>query len=80
MGMVRKMLNSLLDWILFNDEIPGESFVKPGEKELREREFIKAANGLKTLRVTARGGMAIDPEEIKEQILAARAEYKCLVK
>lgn len=78
--MVRKMLNSLLDWILFNDEIPGESFVKSGEKELREREFIKAANGLKTLRVTARGGMAIDPEEIREQILAARAEYKCLVK
>lgn len=77
--MFRRILNALLDWVLFNDEIPGESFVKPGEKELREREFIKAANGLKTLRVTARGGMAIDPEEIREQILAARAEYKGLV-
>lgn len=36
----------------------------------REREFIQAANRLKTLRVTPRGG--IDPEEIRDQIIVAR--------
>lgn len=46
----------------------------------REREFIKAANQLKTLRVTPRGGMSIDPEEIRDQIIAAREEYKTLVR
>ena len=46
----------------------------------REREFIKAANQLKTLRVTPRGGMSIDPEEIRDQIIAARDEYKTLVR
>lgn len=45
----------------------------------REREFIQAANQLKTLRVTPRGGMSIDPEEIRDQIIAAREEYKHLV-
>jgi hypothetical protein len=44
-----------------------------------EREFIKAANGLKTLQVTPRGGMRIDPEEIRDQILEARELYKNLV-
>jgi hypothetical protein len=46
----------------------------------REREFIQAANRLKTLRVTPRGGMSIDPEEIRDQIIAAREEYKHLVR
>jgi len=46
----------------------------------REREFIKAANQLKTLRVTPRGGMSIDPEEFRDQIVAAREEYKHLVR
>jgi hypothetical protein len=45
----------------------------------REREFVQAANRLKTLRVTPRGGMFIDPEEIRDQIIAAREEYKHLV-
>lgn len=45
-----------------------------------EREFIKAANGLKSLQVTPRGGMRIDPEEIRDQIIAAREQYKDLVK
>ena len=48
-------------------------------EQKREREFIKAANGLKTLRVTDRGGMSIDPEEIRDQIIKAREEYKGLV-
>jgi hypothetical protein len=46
----------------------------------REKEFIQAANRLKTLRVTPRGGMSIDPEEIRDQIIAAREEYKHLVR
>lgn len=45
----------------------------------RERQFIQAANRLKTLRVTPRGGMSIDPEEIRDQIIAAREELKHLV-
>jgi len=35
---------------------------------------------LKTLQVTPRGGMRIDPEELRDQILAAREQYKDLVK
>ncbi|EGH42838.1 hypothetical protein PSYPI_10685 [Pseudomonas syringae pv. pisi str. 1704B] len=44
-----------------------------------EREFIKAANRLKTLQVTARGGMRIDPQELRDQIIEARELYKDLV-
>jgi hypothetical protein len=46
----------------------------------QEKEFIHAANQLKTLRVTERGSMSIDPEEIRDQIIAAREEYKHLVR
>jgi len=46
----------------------------------REKDFILAANKLKTLRVTPRGGMSIDPEEIRDQIIAAREEYKQLAR
>lgn len=53
---------------------------RPEREILREREFIRAANRLKTLRVTPRGGMSIDPEEIREQIIAAREEYRHLVR
>jgi hypothetical protein len=53
---------------------------RPEWVQAEERDFIKAANGLKTLQVTARGGMRIDPEELREQILAAREQYKTLVK
>jgi len=66
-----RWLNALHEW-LFPDERP--------EREIRrEKEFIQAANQLKTLRVTPRGGMSIDPEEIRDQIIAAREEYKHLV-
>lgn len=47
---------------------------------LRERELIRAANQLKTRRVTPRGGMSVDPEEISDQIIAAREEYRHLVR
>ncbi len=45
-----------------------------------EREFIKAANDLKTLQVTPGGGMRIDPEELRDQIIAGRERLKCLVR
>ncbi|MFJ4347660.1 hypothetical protein [Pseudomonas sp. NPDC089401] len=44
----------------------------------REREFIKAVNKLKTLKVE-RGVMSIDPEEIRDQVLRSREAVKHLV-
>ena len=52
---------------------------RPEWVQAEERAFIKAANRLKTLQVTPRGGMRIDPEEIRDQILEARELYKELV-
>ena len=52
---------------------------RPAWVQAEERAFIEAANGLKTLQVTPGGGMRIDPEEIREQILEARELYKNLV-
>lgn len=54
--------------------------IRPESEIRREKEFIQAANKFKTLRVTDRGGMSIDPEEIRDQIIAAREEYKHLVR
>lgn len=52
---------------------------RPDWEQKREREFIQAANSLKTLRVTPEGGMSIDPEELREQIVASREQLKHLV-
>jgi hypothetical protein len=60
-------------WLFWQDN-------RPAWVQAEEREFIKAANRLKTLQVTPRGGMRIDPEEIKDQILDSRERYKDLVK
>jgi len=54
--------------------------MRPESEIRREKEFIEAANKLKTLRVTDRGGVSIDPEELRDQIIAAREEYKTLVR
>ncbi|WP_426181108.1 hypothetical protein [Pseudomonas sp. TWRC1-2] len=59
-------------WLFWKDK-------RPPWIQAEEREFIKAANSLKTLQVTQRGGMRIDPEELRDQILAARELYKDLV-
>ncbi len=64
-------LQHLVAW-LFPDR-------RPEWEKKREREFIQAVNNLKTLSVTNRGGMAIDPEEIREQIVASREQLKHLV-
>lgn len=48
-------------------------------EQKRERDFILAANSLKTLKVTPEGGMSIDPEELRDQIIASREQLKHLV-
>jgi hypothetical protein len=53
---------------------------RPEWVQAEEREFIKAVNSLKALQTTPRGGMKIDPEELRDQILASRERYKDLVK
>lgn len=53
---------------------------RPEWEKQREREFIEAVNSLKTLRVTPEGGMAIDPEEIREQVIESRERLKHFVR
>lgn len=62
-----------MGWLFWKDK-------RPEWVQAEEREFIKAANSLKSLQVTPRGGMRIDAEEIRDQILEARELYKDLVK
>lgn len=52
---------------------------RPEHEKLRERQFINAVNELKTLRTTPGGGMAIDPEEVRDQVLKSREAYRELV-
>ncbi|NWB16277.1 hypothetical protein HX819_17790 [Pseudomonas sp. D6002] len=66
-----KNLQRLAAW-LFPDR-------RPEREKAHEREFIRAANSLKTLSVTDRGGMSIDPEELRDQIVASREQLKHLV-
>ena len=61
-----------MGWLFWKDK-------RPAWIQAEEREFIKAANRLKTLQVTPRGGMRIDSEELRDQILAARELYKDLI-
>lgn len=63
--------NRLVSW-LFPDR-------RPEWEKQREREFIDAVNSLKTLRVTREGGMSIDPEEIRDQVLESRERLKHFV-
>jgi len=49
-------------------------------EQARERAFISAVNSLKTLRVTREGGMSIDPDEIREQVIASRHALKHFVR
>jgi hypothetical protein len=45
---------------------------RSGQEQARDRAFIAALNDLKSLRVTPDGGMSIDPEEIREKVIASR--------
>ena len=54
---------------------------KRSEREqARERTFIAALNNLKSLRVTPDGGMSIDPDEIRERVIASRRSLKRFVR
>ncbi|EKT4460508.1 hypothetical protein [Pseudomonas putida] len=57
-------LRRITDW-LFPDK-------RTQREKDREREFIQAVNSLKTLSTTERGGMSIDPDEVREIIAASR--------
>lgn len=48
--------------------------------EVEEERFILAANSLKTLQVPLGGCVSIDPEELRDQIITAREQYKILVR
>ncbi|CAI8862218.1 MULTISPECIES: hypothetical protein [Pseudomonas] len=65
------ILNRLVTWLCPDN--------RPEWEKEREREFIKAVNSLKTLRVTPEGGMSIDPEEIRDQVLESRERLKHFV-
>lgn len=52
---------------------------RPEWEKARERDFITAVNKLKTLSVSDRGGLSIDPEELREQVVASREQLKHLV-
>ncbi|WGK90093.1 hypothetical protein [Pseudomonas migulae] len=52
---------------------------RPEREQAREREFIAEANSLKTLSVSDRGRLSIDPEDLREQMVASREQLKHLV-
>lgn len=53
---------------------------RSGQEQARDRAFIAALNNLKSLRVTPDGGMSIDPNEIREQVIASRRSLKRFVR
>lgn len=53
---------------------------RSGQEQARERAFIAALNNLKSLRVTPDGGMSIDPDEIREQVISSRRSLKRFVR
>lgn len=52
---------------------------RPQWEVKREREFIEAVNGLKNYTVTDHGGVSMDPEEIRDYVIARRQELSHLV-
>lgn len=67
-------MNSIIQWwkALFRDK-------RPAWDIKREQEFIKAVNALKNSTVTDRGGVSIDPEEIRDYVIARRQELSSLI-
>lgn len=68
---IRTWLLVLFDW-LYRDR-------RPEHVRKREQDFIRAVNQLKSLSATDRGGMSIDPEELRAQILESRESLRDLV-
>jgi len=48
-------------------------------EQKQERRFITAVNPLKNYSVSDRGGLSMDPEELRERIIVSREELKHLV-
>ncbi|MBD0703693.1 MULTISPECIES: hypothetical protein [Pseudomonas] len=67
MNFLRKLL-----LLLFRDK-------RTAREKAREQDFILAVNSLKTLKTTDRGGMSIDAEELREQIISSREQLKHFV-
>lgn len=53
---------------------------RSGREQARDRAFIATVNNLKSLRVTPDGGMSIDPDEIREQVIESRLSLKRFVR
>lgn len=52
---------------------------RPEWEKKKDLQFITALNNLKNYSVTDRGGLSIDPEELRGQAMASRQELKHLV-
>lgn len=67
-------MNSITQWwkALFRDK-------RSAWEIKREQEFIKAINALKNFTVTDRGSVSIDPEEIRDYVIARRQELSSLI-
>ena len=48
-------------------------------EQKQERRFIMAVNQLKNYSVSDRGGLSMDPEELRERVMASREKLKHLV-
>lgn len=53
---------------------------RSGREQARDRAFISSLNSLKSLSVTPDGGMSIDPDEIRELVIASRHALKHFVR
>lgn len=53
---------------------------RSGREQARDRAFITALNSLQSLHVTPDGGMSIDPNEIREKVIASRQSLKRFVR
>lgn len=53
---------------------------RSGREQARDRAFITSLNDLQSLRVTPDGGMSIDPNEIREKVIASRQSLKRFVR
>lgn len=52
---------------------------RPEWEKKKDLQFITTINNLKNYSVTDRGGLSIDPKELREHVMASRVELKHLV-
>lgn len=53
---------------------------RSGREQARDRAFISSLNSLKSLSVTPDGGMSIDPNEIRDKVIASRHALRRFVR